>query len=63
MADIKQAAKWMQEGRTVKRSSTERYWCVPWEPHRFSYSVCCADGGEHTLDFSDLLADDWELAD
>ena len=63
MADIKQAAKWMSEGKTVFRSSrSERYWLVPWEPLRISYDVVCADGGEHVLDFGDLQADDWEIS-
>jgi hypothetical protein len=63
MADIKQAVKWMQEGRTVQRvASRGRYWVSPWEPMRISYDVSCSDGGEHTLDFSDLLASDWEIA-
>ncbi len=62
MADIKQAAKWMQEGHTVKRESTDRFWVSPWEPRRISYDVCCADGGEHILDLFDLQAEDWIIA-
>lgn len=64
MADIKQAAKWMIQGHTVQRVALRgRCWVSPWEPMRISYDVCCADGGEHALDFSDLLADDWEIAE
>ncbi len=62
MADIKQAAKWMQQGHTVKRLSTDRFWCSPWEPRRISYDTVCADGGEHQLDLFDLQAEDWEIA-
>jgi hypothetical protein len=28
---------------------------------RISYDVRCEDGGEHTLDYSDLLGEDWEI--
>ena len=61
MADIQQAVRWMKAGHTVKRSSTDKFWCSAWEPARISYDVSCADGGEHQLDFFDLLADDWEI--
>jgi hypothetical protein len=62
MADIKQAAKWIQEGRDVQRRQyAGRFWLTPYYPLRLSYEVVCADGGEHVLDCLDLLADDWEL--
>ena len=62
MADIKQATKWLMEGHTVQRVSRRgHYWVVPWIPMRISYDVRCEDGGEHTLDYSDLLGEDWEI--
>ena len=66
MADIKQAAKWISEGRRVTRKG----WACPsilrlrlksragivWEqPNR---NTRMAD-----LDVNDLLADDWEIAE
>ena len=55
MADIKQAAKWMQEGKTVKRTG-EKWVAVGLgerEDIRNLKIVLCLD---------DLLAEDWEVA-
>ena len=65
MADIKQAAKWMQEGKRVRRKGwleEELYLYLPegddeaWAEHP-SY--------HYTADYTmqDLLADDWEIAE
>ena len=63
MADIKQAAKWVQEARTVQRSIyAGKWWASAWHPGLFQWCIVCADGGEHELDSFDLLADDWEIA-
>jgi len=56
MADIKQAAKWMLEGKTVKRTAEK--WVVDGlgkreDIHRVKVVLC----------FDDLLADDWEVAE
>ena len=73
MADIKQAAKWMEEGRSVRRSSwpslgaknNQRPWWMPW---RHSHSPEKIIAGRGWDDFTvpsvnpiDLLADDWEI--
>lgn len=64
MADIKQAAKWMQEGKRVRRPSWPRYEYLEangddrpvmyWRRFKESARVPC---------LRDLLADDWEIAD
>lgn len=70
MADIKQAAKWMQEGHTVQRKKyATKFWSLPKfscsarGSLRISYDIVCADGCDHTLDLFDLQADDWEIAE
>ena len=62
MADIKQAAKWMQEGKVVHRSSwggspVKLHVCYPWEKVR--------DDQEKSSMFSavELLAEDWEISE
>jgi hypothetical protein len=63
MANIQQAAKWMQEGRTVRRISNS------YEFFTMTSGLIMHERlGAHPLDtavFSvdDLLADDWEIAD
>ena len=63
MADIKQAAKWMQEGKRVTRN--DDYTLAATEDDDDLFSVHCfyEDGEEvvHTLFTDDLLADDWEI--
>ena len=61
MADIKQAAKWMKEGKKVRR----KVW-ADWYP-----SWVMQDGevrmdgvvDDPVLAISSLLADDWEIAE
>jgi hypothetical protein len=62
MADIKQAAKWMQEGKQVKRAA--------WRNSPVLLHVCERYGKVHDelnrkADFTafELLADDWEIAE
>jgi hypothetical protein len=73
MADIKQAAKWMQKGKQVRRSQ--------WAQLRLKAAIGAekdfVDRGicrgtvidavmpriNDPLEIDDLLADDWELAD
>lgn len=62
MADIKQAAKWMQGGEVVKRTSwggspVRLHVCNPWEK--------VMDDLEREADFTalELLADDWEVVE
>ena len=61
MADIKQAAKWMQEGKVVKRtawgtSKCRLHVCHPWEKIH--------DDLDRIAEFTaiELFADDWEIA-
>jgi hypothetical protein len=62
MADIKQAAKWLLEGKAVHRSS--------WGESKVKLHVCNAwekvrDDLDRISDFTalELLADDWEIAE
>jgi hypothetical protein len=63
MADIKQAASWMQEGKQVARKS----WAGTILPRRQSegeHSIVCGRGSSVSFAHfypSDLLADDWEV--
>jgi hypothetical protein len=61
MADIKQAAKWMQEGKKVRRS----VWGIlsidaPYGTIRNSRVL---RNDNFSLNLEDVLADDWELAE
>lgn len=61
MADIKQAAKWLSEGKTVRR---------PEWPYEGKYDAVYCKPNSHELQgrvgslcwLHNLLADDWELA-
>jgi hypothetical protein len=64
MASIQQAAKWMQQGKRVRRSA--------WDKGEFivrKYSsddegdISGADGFSVTLLLGSLLAKDWEIAE
>jgi hypothetical protein len=64
MADIKQAAKWLGEGRTVSRAEyASEWWVSAFMPNLLQLDICSADGPDHQLDCQDLLADDWEIAE
>jgi len=59
MADIKQAARWMKEGMSVKRPDNE-------DDGVYAASVGFVERNEENrawLTVDDLLADDWEIAD
>lgn len=60
MADIKQAAKWMDEHRDVKRSGWKYDDCIMMAR---SGAVIRSFGGEFEFTIFDLLADDWEIAE
>ena len=56
MADIKQAVKWMQKGKTVKRTGED--WVAVGlgkkeDPMKVKVVLCLVD----------LLAEDWEIAE
>ncbi len=62
MADIKQAARWMHEGKLVKRvswgtSPVRLHVCNPWEKVK--------DDFDRIADFTalELMAEDWEIAE
>lgn len=65
MADIKMAAKWMQEGKHVRRSGWDEKcpnWFADWNEN------IELDGRERVandvfLECCDILADDWEIAE
>lgn len=69
MADIKQAAKWMQEGKQVRRPDCDgTISCGEAQgPNRF---IAVFENGKRSRDFrlvpfncEDLLADDWEISE
>jgi hypothetical protein len=63
MADIKQAARWLSEGRDVVRGSADRlWWLTPWYPLRGTFTAFTVCGEKkQELNCADLLADDWEI--
>lgn len=62
MADIKQAAKWMSEGKDVVRHTFRGvFWVSPHYPRCSTCFVVCANGRERELSLDDLMAEDWEL--
>lgn len=64
MADIKQAAKWMQEGKRVKRPAwiPDGIKCEDPLENQFSSIVWADDGMLVDMSPKDLLAEDWEIA-
>jgi hypothetical protein len=66
MADIKQAAKWMQEGKPVRRELMRHGgWFEIGEDGFIHWVTKGADDIELSdmIDAPDLLADDWEIAE
>jgi len=68
MADIKQAAKWMQEGKTVfRRPRTGFKWRIWLGDDGTITDTDALNEYEDTypapFDCKDILADDWELAE
>lgn len=63
MADIKQAAKWMIDGKHVRR----RGWAVTYATPLGGGKVALMEDREVARDAyfwaNDLLADDWEIAE
>lgn len=59
MADIKQAAKWMQEGRRIRRPEWHGTLYCYAQGHRILYS----DRERYEMYVPDLLAYDWEIAE
>jgi hypothetical protein len=61
MADIKQAAKWMQDGKRVRRTLWGNSESIG--PQSYRQDVVDQDGERTRFLVDDLLADDWQLAD
>lgn len=67
MADIKQAAKWIREGKLVRRPiwddglvwKSDNYGAVSLEALNINVDAYQSD----LLEVDDLLADDWEIAE
>jgi len=60
MADIKQAAKWMDEGKKVTRKGCRGNWVF----RRGTEGEICLSRNSNPIIFTeDLLADDWEIAE
>lgn len=63
MADIKQAARWLQEGLVVRRNSED---ADPTVRYKYDGDWFVADEGDDefeqgTITLSDILAEDWEI--
>lgn len=68
MADIKQAAKWMQEGKHVRRPEIAGCLYGDWDDKDLFTGFIgqiTEEGHEYPWGMSlrDLLADDWEIAE
>ena len=65
MADIKQAAKWMQEGKRVRRPNYMDKGSYFFAGSDFIHYFSASLGREieDALENKDLLADDWEIAE
>jgi hypothetical protein len=61
MADIKQAAKWMGNRARVRREGEEPKYT--WERGRGIYYGTEDEGEVRAFTSSDLLAEDWEIAE
>jgi hypothetical protein len=65
MADIKQAAKWMEAGRKVTRRGFNEDGSYFWTNGSFGFihywSKVLDRKMEDALEVQDLLADDWEI--
>ena len=61
MADIKQAAKWMQEGQRVRRPSFFGDFAYI-KGRGNSIDTIDHNPEDEPLNITDLLADDWEIA-
>jgi hypothetical protein len=65
MADIKQAAKWIQDGKHVQRKG----WIAEYATRNHTFLICWindyrVEAADHApFSVYDLLADDWEIAD
>ncbi len=68
MADIKQAAKWIEQGRTVTRHDGYLYQGNEIEEGLNMFQIVCLDEDTReelvgTMFTDDILAEDWEIAE
>ena len=66
MADIKQAAKWMKDGKKVTRLDcgwVDGYLLLKWNGLLKFSDGKGTDFGDDVISADDLLADDWEIAE
>lgn len=67
MADIKQAAKWLQEGEKIQRVQYAGYvWVLDGRLRPRMIDPTKSDGSfdlTETMTAGDLIADDWEIVD
>lgn len=64
MACIKQAAKWMKEGKTVRRASLP-YWELRFIRGTHDLDFLSAVDSKYTTELTaqDLCSEDWEIAE
>ena len=63
MADIAQAAKWMREGREVRRPDWGRFRVRYSEEDGLTIRTPHTRLVSYRIPLDDLLADDWEIAE
>lgn len=66
MADIKQAAKWLLEGKKVTRTDAgfeDGYLTLKWNGLLKWTDPQGTDFGDDIISANDLLANDWEVAE
>jgi hypothetical protein len=64
MANIQQAAKWMQEGKKVTRPAAfDCYIGLKWNGLLIAYDDEGTDFGSDVISADDLLAEDWEVVE
>lgn len=64
MADIKQAAKWLKEGKKVTRSDSgwvDGYLVLKWNGLLLFTDPQGTDFGTDVISAEDILSDDWEV--
>ena len=61
MADIQQAAKWMQEGKRVYSQCSQRMYPIYMNEFEIFYQA--HNGVKTFITLPDVLANDWEIAE
>jgi hypothetical protein len=64
MADIRQAAQWMKEGKTVRRGPEAMRYSAELNFRKYRFGkITDVNGEDCYLTLDSLLSDDWELAE